>query len=281
MLEAILHNPFLQSALVAGLLASVASGMVGSYMVVKRITFISGSIAHSVLSGMGLFLWLNRSKGLSYLDPLHGALLSALCSALFMGWIHLNYREREDTAIAVIWSLGMAVGVLFTSLTPGFNVELTSFLIGNILWVSSKNLYTLFALDLVLFFVVLLKHKSFLAICFDEQQARLQGLSVNSLYMTLLILIAISVVILIQVVGIFLVIALLTIPATIANHFSIRLSKVMVGAVLISTFFCLSGTLLSFQLNWPAGATIAIVAGLSYGIALLAPGFYAKRFQAR
>ena len=267
-LEALRTNPILLAAVIAGLASSVVSGIIGSYVVVKRIVFISGSIAHSVLSGIGFCLWLERAKGIEWISPLQGALIAGILSALIIGWIHLYYRQREDSVIAALWSIGMAVGILFISQTPGFNVELTNFLIGNILWVSPTDLNILFFLDIFIILSVLCLHKRFLAICFDEEQARLQGLPVNALYLFLLVLTAVSIVLLIQVVGIILVMTMLTIPAAIANLFTSRLSAVMVLAIFISGAFCFGGTALAYDLDWPGGATIALVAGAVYVLTL-------------
>lgn len=262
--EALTVNPLLLTALIAGLAASIVSGIIGSYVVVKRIVFIAGSISHSVLGGIGFCLWLERAKGLAWLSPLEGALIAAIISALIIGWIHLHYRQREDSVISALWSIGMATGILFITQTPGFNVELTNFLIGNILWVSPTDLYILFGLDLFILITVFFLHKRFLAICFDEEQARLQGLAVDALYLLLLTLTAVSIVLLIQVVGIILVMTMLTIPAAIANLFTARLSHMMIIAVILSSFFCLSGMATSYHLDWPGGATIALIAGLTY-----------------
>lgn len=269
-LEALSTNPLLLSAVIAGMASSVVSGIIGAYVVVKRIVFISGSISHSVLSGIGFCLWLERAKGIEWINPLQGALIAGVLSALLIGWIHLHYKQREDSVIAALWSVGMAVGVLFISQTPGFNVELTNFLIGNILWVSPSDLYILFALDLIVLFTVLCLHKKFLAICFDEEQARLQNVNVNNLYLLLLVLTAITIVLLIQVVGIILVMTMLTIPAAIANLYTSRLSKVMAIAVLLGCVFCFGGTALAYYLDWPGGATIALVAGVTYILTLRA-----------
>lgn len=266
--EALFTNPLLLAAFLAGLAASVVSGIIGSYVVVKRIVFIGGSISHAVLSGIGFCIWLERAKGVSWASPLYGALAAAILSALIIGWIHLNYRQREDSAIAAIWSIGMAVGILFISQTPGFNVELTNFLIGNILWVSKTDLYILTGLDIGVILLVFCLHKRFLAICFDEEQARLQGQPVHSLYLLLLMLIAISIVLLIQVVGIVLVMTMLTIPAAIANLLTTRLSRMMVLAILMSGLFCFSGNVIAYYLDWPTGATIALIAGIAYVFAL-------------
>jgi len=266
--EALYQNPILLSALFAGFAASVASGIIGSYVVVKRIVFIAGGIAHSVLAGIGLALWLERAQGIAWIAPLWGALIAAVAAALIIGWIHLHYREREDTVIAALWSIGMATGILFISRTPGFNVELTNFLIGNILWVSPQDLYTLMVLDGVLLLAVALLHKRFLAICFDEEQARLQGVPVNALYLFLLVLTAVTVVLLVHVVGIILVMTMITVPAAIANLFTARLSRMMLAAVFLSMVFCFAGTGVAYEFDWPAGAAIALLAGLGYVAAL-------------
>ena len=211
----LLSHPFLLMSFLAGIAASITSGIVGSYVVVKRIVFISGSIAHSVLGGMGLFLWLKRSYNIDWLNPLQGALIAAIISAFLIGWIHLKYRQREDTVIAAIWSTGMAIGVIFVALTPGYNVELMNFLFGNILWTSTSDLILLACLAALIVICALLFHSKFQAVCFDENQAKLRGISVTKWYLFLLNLVAVSVVILIQVVGAILVIAMLAIPAAI------------------------------------------------------------------
>ncbi|MCI0382646.1 MAG: metal ABC transporter permease [Chlamydiae bacterium] len=263
-LTALFTTPFLYMSLLAGIASSISSGIIGSYVVVKRIVFISGSIAHSVLGGMGFCVWLKRLYNLEWLSPLHGAIFAALLSAMIIGWIHLKYREREDTVIASIWSTGMAVGVIFISITPGYNVELMNYLFGNILWVTKSDLVMLFALDVIAITIAFLLHQKFLAICFDEQQAKLQNLSVNTLYLALLCLIALSVVLLIQVVGAILIIAMLAIPPAIASNFTKRLSHIMIYAIILGFLFSFLGIALSFHLNWPAGATIALIAALFY-----------------
>lgn len=268
-LEALQLNPLLFTALIAGIASSIVSGVIGSYVVVKRIVFIGGSISHSVLSGIGFAIWLEKTQGVSWISPLYGALVAALFSALLIGWVHLRYRQREDSVIAAIWSIGMAVGILFISQTPGFNVELTNFLIGNILWVSKTDLFLIGTLDLVVIGITLCLHKRFLAVCFDEEQARLQGLPVEKLYLLLLILIALSIVLLIQVVGIVLVMTMLTIPPAIANLFTSRLSHMMLLAIVISSLFCLTGNVTAYYLDWPTGASIALIAGMVYTLALV------------
>ncbi len=261
-------STFLLLSLCAGFAASITSGIIGSYVVSRRIIFISGSISHSVLGGMGLALFLKRSYDIAWLTPLFGALVAALLSALLIGWIHLKYREREDTVIAAIWSTGMGIGVIFVALTPGYNVELMNFLFGNILWVTIQDLKLLFALDAIVILTTLLFHRRFVAVIFDEEQAALQGISVRSIYMLLLMLVAISVVLLIQVVGAILVIAMLAIPAAIASEITHRMGIIMLIAILLGCFFSAAGIATSYALNWPPGATISLIAAVCYSLSL-------------
>ncbi|MBS0623052.1 MAG: metal ABC transporter permease [Verrucomicrobia bacterium] len=263
-LQALLSTPLLQMALLATLAASFAGGILGSYVVVKRIVSISGSISHSVLGGLGCALWLQRSYHLPWLQPIYGGLVAAILSALIIGMVHLHARQREDTVIAMIWSLGMAAGIIFASQTPGYNVELMNFLLGNALWVSGTDLILLLSLDAMILVCVLVFHRQFLAICFDERQAALQGLSVKRLYLLLLVLISLSIVLLIHTVGIVLVLSMLALPPSIAEKFSNRLSTMMIIAVGLNMLFCLGGMSLSYRLDWPTGATIALFSGAIY-----------------
>lgn len=264
-----LSTHFFLMAFLAGGLASIASGIVGSYVVIKRIAFIAGSISHSVLGGMGLFLYLRRTYDIAWLTPLHGALIAALLSSILIGLIRLYYKQREDTIIAALWVFGMSIGIIFISLTPGYNVELMNFLFGNILWASTHDLFTLLVLDIVILFLVFLYHKRFVLICFDEQQAQLQKIRVAPLYLLLLCLIGLSIVLLIQVVGAILVIAFLTLPAASSNIFSKTLSLMMFLAVFLGIAITFCGLAVSFTINWPPGATIALTSTVVYFLALL------------
>jgi len=268
--QALKINPLLSTALWAAIAAAISSGVIGTYVVIKRIVFISGSIAHSVLGGMGFCLWLQRVWGVTWATPLLGALVAAILSAILIGWIHLYYRQREDAVIATLWSVGMAVGVIFIAQTPGFNVELTSFLLGNLLWASHADVTLLFCLDGFLLLAVIALRKQLLLLCFDEQQATLQGVPVRFLYLLLLTLIAISVVLLIQVVGIILALTILTLPSTIAGLYARRISTMIPLAIAIGLLFNIGGIALSYQLDWPPGATITLVAAFCYLCCLLA-----------
>lgn len=259
---------FLQMALWGGLLASIASGTIGSFVVVKRISFLAGSISHSLLGGMGVCFWLQRTFGLEWLSPLIGAFLGAIASALLIGYVHLHYRQREDAVIGAIWSTGMAIGVIALSLTPGANVELMSYLFGNILWIDKQSLLFLAILDGALILTLILYYHRLLSICFDEEQALLRGIPVRSIYLLLLVLVSISIVLLIQVIGTALLIALLTIPATLASLFTHRFSTLIISAIALSALFNMTGLTLSYFLDWPPGSTIALLSALVYFISL-------------
>lgn len=266
--HALALNPFLQMALFCALAASFAAGIIGSYVVSKRIVFIAGSISHAVIGGIGFFVYLHYITGESFITPFWGGILSALFFSFVIGWIHLKYRQREDSVIAAIWSIGMALGVIFISITPGRNAELMRFLFGNLLWATSYDVMILLALDLAVLMLALMLHRRFLAISFDETGAFLQKQPITFLYFTLLSLVAVTVVLLIQTIGAILVIAMLCLPAAIANLLTHRLSKMIYLAVLLSMVFTLLGIYLSYEFNWPPGSTIALVATLAYFLSL-------------
>jgi len=267
--DAVFSYGFMQRALLAGLLASVACGVIGTYVVTRRITYIAGSIAHCVLGGIGAARYLQTVYGWTSFHPLHGAVLSALFAAIVIGFVSLKARQREDTVIGALWAIGMAVGILFISKTPGYNEDLMSYLFGNILMVSSRELWLLAILDAVVIVVGLVFYKPLLAVCFDEEFARARGLPVDALYILLLCLTALAVVLLVQVVGIILVIALLTLPAAVSGFFSRSLWQMMIFSTILSLLFTVTGLGASFGPDIPTGATIILVAGSVYLLASL------------
>jgi len=269
--EVLQTQAFMQNALAAGLLASLACGIMGTYVIVRRIVFISGGISHSVLGGMGIAYFFGH-------NPMHGAVAAALASALLIGWVSIRYKQHEDTLIGALWSVGMAMGILFIYKTPGYNVDLMSYLFGNILMVEKSSVFLLAGLDLMILSLVLLFYRRFQAVCFDEEYSRLQGIGTVSTYLLLLCLISLTVVILIQVVGIIMVIALLTLPAATARYFVFRLSQMMILASLLGALFTTSGLAFSYGPNLPAGATIILIAGAAYILATLLRGL-AHRFH--
>jgi zinc transport system permease protein len=266
------QNAFLRYALLAGILASVACGVVGTYVVTRRISYIAGGISHCVLGGMGAARYCQVVLGWESFHPLIGAIIAALMAALVIGIISLRAKQREDTVIGALWAVGMAAGILFISRTPGYNEDLMSYLFGNILMVTPNNLWLLAALDLLVVASALLVYNQFLAVCFDEEFARLRGVPVEAFYLFLLCLTALAVVVLVFVVGIVLVIALLTLPAAVAGHFSRKLWQMMFLATIFSLLFTTGGLAISYGPNLPAGATSIILAGAAYLLVMIGTG---------
>jgi len=272
-LSALSDQHFLRVALIAGLLASVGCGVIGTFVVVKRIAFLAGGIAHSVLGGMGAALYFG-------FDPLLGALAAAAVSALIIGTVRLVWQAQEDTLIGAIWAIGMAVGILFIAKTPGYGTDLMSYLFGNILLVAPRDLWLMAALDLALVLTVALFYRQFLAVSFDEELARLRGVPVAFFYLLLLCLVAVTVVLLIQVVGLILVIALLTLPAAIAGHYLHSLGGIMLIATLLGAGFTSAGLALAYAPDLPAGPTMILLAGACYLVSAVVSGLL-TRYQAR
>ena len=272
-LDVLINQSFMQNAVIIGLLASVACGIMGTYVVVRRIVFISGGISHTVLGGMGIAYYYGH-------NPIHGAVVSALAAALIIGFVSVYYHQHEDTLIGALWAVGMAVGLLFIYKTPGYNVDLMSYLFGNILMVKGESIRVLAYLDALIIVSVVVFYKRFLAVCFDEEYSQLQGVGVVGTYLLLLCLIALTVVILIQVVGIIMVIALLTLPAATARYYAHSLVQMMVLASILGAVFTTTGLVVSYQPNLPAGATIIVIAGIAYLLATILKGV-AVRFRGR
>ncbi len=266
---ALLEHRFLQQALVAGLLASIGCGIMGTCVVVKRIGFLAGGIAHAVLGGMGAAVFFGRS-------PFAGAVVAALAAALLIGWISLRHNEQEDVLVGAVWSIGMATGVVFIALTPGYATDLMSYLFGNILLVEPGALALMAALDLVIVLVVGMLYKQFLAVMFDEEFARLRGVPTTFFYLLLLCLVALTIVLLLPVVGLVLVIALLTLPAAIAAHFARSLARIMVLASVFGFLMTSGGLALAYAPDLPPGATIVLLAGGCYILTVVGQGVRAR-----
>ncbi|MDH4156025.1 MAG: metal ABC transporter permease [candidate division Zixibacteria bacterium] len=269
-LHAVTAHSFMLNALLTGVAASIACGVVGTYVVSRRITYLAGGIAHSVLGGMGVARYLSVVKGWHIVQPLHGAIVAALLAALIIGWVSLRWRQREDTVIGAIWAIGMAVGIIFIVKTPGYNEDLMSYLFGNILMVSRADLVMIAVLDAVVLLVSILFYNQLLGVCFDQEFARIRGVHVEFFYLLLLGLTGLTVVILVSVVGLVMVIALLTLPVAVAGHFTRNLWQTMVVASLLSIVFTTLGLSLSYTPDLPAGATIILVAGAAYIIVVAA-----------
>ncbi len=265
MLEALQYE-FMRNALLAGLLAAIACGIVGVYVVVKKIVFISGGIAHASFGGIGLGYFLG-------INPIIGALFFSLGSGLAIGGITRKSRLPADTAIGILWAVGMALGVIFINLTPGYAPDLMSYLFGNILTVPMSDILLMLALDAVIIGIVVALFKEYLILSFDEEYAATIGMPVEKLYLLLLVMIALTVVVLIRVVGMILVIALLTFPAAMARQFTHNMKTMMLLSVIFGFLFTLGGLWLSYELKLPSGATIILLGGtvlaVSFGVSRL------------
>jgi zinc transport system permease protein len=263
-LRALSQYTFLQNALLAGVLAGIACGVVGTWVVVRRISYMAGGIAHASLAGLGVAHYLSVVYQWSWAQPLYGAALSALAAAVTIGLVSLYAKEREDTVIGAIWAIGMAVGILFISQTPGYSSDLMSYLFGNILMVSEADLWLIVILDTLIISLTWLFFAQLAAISFDEEFARVRGLPTRLYFLLLLALVALTVVTLVTVVGIVMVIALLTIPAAIANRFTHRLRSTMILATGISVALTSLGLALSYGPDLPSGAVIILLTGVVY-----------------
>ncbi|HDI52568.1 MAG TPA: metal ABC transporter permease [Candidatus Bathyarchaeota archaeon] len=243
---------FLRNALLASLLVSVASGVVGAYVVVKRIVSIGGGISHATFGGIGLGILLG-------LNPLLTAIPFSLASALAMALITRRGRVSEDAAIGILWATGMALGVLFISLRRGYVPELSAYLFGSILTVPTYELQLMAALDLIILMVVAFFFRELLHICFDEEFSEVVGVPVEPLYIALLCLISLSVIVLVRAVGVILTIALLSIPSSISLRLTHSLKGMMILSTLLSLMLLILGLALSYLLDLPPGALTVLL----------------------
>jgi zinc transport system permease protein len=262
-----LSYEFLRNALLAGVVASVLCGVVGTFVVVKRLAFLSDGLSHAAFGGMGVCYYLG-------INPLIGAVTMALAAALALGSMDDETVKSYDTVIGVLWAVGMAVGIVFLSMTPGFAPNLTTYLFGNILLVSRQEILLIVAFAVVVLAILALFFQGIVAVAFDDVFARVQGVRVRLLMSLLLTMIALTVVVLIQVVGIILVVALLTIPPVIALMLFKDLRGVMTCSVLVGVGITLGGLILSFYYDLPSGPAIILL-----GAALLAVIAAAKKLR--
>jgi len=273
-LSALARHEFMQASLLVGLLASIACGVVGSYVVARRITYIAGGIAHCVLGGMGAAHYLRAAQDWTWLSPIHGAFAASIIAAIIIGFVSLRAKQREDTVISALWAIGMATGVLFMHATKGYHDDLISYLFGNIVLVAREDVYLLVALDIVVVGVALVFYNQLQAVCFDEEFARLRGLNVEFYYILLLCLTALTVVTLVSAVGVIMVIALLTLPVAIAACFCRTLWQMMLVAALLSMVCTSGGFAVSYAPNLPPGAVMILFAGAVYLLVIPATAVY-------
>lgn len=248
---------FFQHALLGSLFASIACGIIGTYIVTRRLVFISGGITHASFGGIGIGLY----TGIS---PLLAAAVFSTLSAFGVEWLSKRSDMREDSAIAVFWTFGMAIGIIFSFLAPGFTPDLSSYLFGNILTITQGDIWILAILSIVLIAFFTLFMRPIIAIAFDCEFARSQQMPVALFEYILMMFIALTIVACLRMVGIVLAISLLTLPQMTANLFTYSFKRIIGLSILIGYIGCLGGLLLSYQLQVPSGAAIIFVSILIY-----------------
>lgn len=261
MIEA-LEYEFMQNALMAGLLASIVCGIMGTLVVVNRLVFLSGGIAHAAYGGIGLAFFFGWPF-------LFGTIGFSFGAAMLMAAISLKAKHRADTIIGVIWALGMATGIILLDLTPGYHVDLMSYLFGSILTVPATDLWIMLPLCVTIVILVSYYYKDLLAVSYDEEFARIRGISATSLYFGMIGMLAVTIVMVIQIVGLILVIALLTIPPFIVEKYAKTLMQMMVWSTLLGAIFTFSGLFIAYRYNLTSGATIILVSGVAFIISYL------------
>ncbi len=255
---------YLKRSFLAILLASIACGVVGGYVVARRQSYLIGAVSHSLLGGIGLARYLQIAHGLTWFSTILGALLAAVLSAIAISTLTLKNRMRQDTVLSAIWTLGVAVGVSFIAITPGYSEDLTSYLFGSILLVSKGDIAVMTAMTAAIAVTVFLFRNRFLTLCFNEETLALRGVSAAWTSFILHLLIALTVVLLAQVVGIVLVLVLLVIPAATAAQLAKRISLVMLWGAVFCLLTCTGGLVASYEADWPVGATIVELAVAVY-----------------
>lgn len=265
-----LHYAFFRNALAGILIISIAAAMIGTYIITRRMVSITGGVTHACFGGLGLGYYLGVS-------PVAMAAVFAVVSSLGVEWMAGRYRVREDSAIAVIWSLGMAIGILFVFLTPGYVPELNSFLFGNILTITTADLwmFSIFTALLILFFA--LYRRTIIACAFDRDFAKVAGLPVKTINYVMTVFVAVCVVLTIRLVGIMLLISMLTVPILVAEIHCKRFTEIMVVSAIVSLLSSLAGLLLATVVEVPCSAIIVLLQIGLYAIARIAADIAARR----
>ncbi len=258
-MQDLLAYEFIRNAIVVSILVSILCAVLGTFIVVKRLVFISGGISHAAFGGLGIFHYLG-------LNPLAGALLIAGLSALILGSMNREKLLAQNAMIGVLWATGMAIGILFIARTPGYTPELMTYLFGNILSVTANDVILTFVLVVTVMLVIVLLYKELVAISFDEEFAAIQGVPVRSMMILFLFLIAFSIVMLIHLAGIILVIAMLTIPPLIAMQLVRHFKFIIILASLVGIFMTLGGLFIAYYIDLPAGPVIIVLGTFLLGL---------------
>lgn len=251
---------FFRNAVIGCLLASIVCGIVGTYIVTRRLVFISGGITHASFGGIGLGVYLGIS-------PILGATAFAVASALGVRWLTDGRGVRQDSAIAIFWTLGMSVGIIFCYLTPGFITDMASYLFGSLLTIGVADIIILAVLAVVVLVVFAVFRRVIIAVAFDSDFARIQRLPVAVVEYGMMVLVAVTIVATLRMIGVVMVISLLTVPQVTANLFTHNYSTMSLLSIAVSMMFCLVGFAVSFWLSVPSGAAIILVSVIGYAFA--------------
>lgn len=254
----LLDYAFFRNALLGSLFASIACGIIGTYIVIRRLVFISGGITHASLGGLGIGLFCG-------INPILSAMLFSIASAFGIEWLSSRQGIREDSAIASFWSLGMAIGIIFIFLTPGYVTGISDYLFGNILTIANSDILYFGILSILVVVFFSLFHRQILYIAFDADFARTRGIPVRIFEYVMMFFIAVSIILSIRLVGVVLLMSLLTIPQMTANLFTSNFRKMIFLSIGISFLCCVCGLFLSYFLNVPSGAFIILVMIVLFG----------------
>ena len=257
MIEALFRFTFLQNAVFSALLASVVTGIIGTIAIEKKMISMSGGIAHASFGGIGLGYLLG-------FEPIWGGLAFAMGSSVLISKISDNRKMKTDTLTGILWSFGMALGILFISLAPGYMPDMTSYLFGDILSVSTGSLYYMAAFTLIIAALFIMLYPYFVAYLFDEEYAKAVGINIKVMEWMVYLLIPIGIIVLIKIVGVILTIALMTIPVSIAKLFLKSFHHVVIASILLSALFSLLGLTVSYYVNIPSGVCIIVISTLIY-----------------
>lgn len=270
----LLQYAFFRNALLGSLFASIACGIIGTYVVSRRLVFISGGITHASFGGLGIGFYFS-------LHPILSAMAFSILSAFGIQWLSRRQNVREDSAIAVFWSLGMALGIVLTFLSPGYAPNLSEYLFGNILTITPADIMALVVLSFALVLFFALFYHAIVSVSFDTEFAQTRRIPTQFIEYTMMLFVAVTIVLNIRLVGIVLLMSLITVPQMTANLFTVNYSKIIFLSVVFSFMGCVTGLILSYYLNVPSGAFIIFVLIVMFFLAkaVKAIGIKAKKTQ--
>lgn len=272
MIEAIMNYAFMRNAIIAAILASVVTGIIGTIAIEKKLISMSGGIAHASFGGIGLGYLLG-------FEPIWGGIAFALGSSALICKLPKNSKMKADTMTGVLWSFGMALGILFISLAPGYMPDMTSYLFGDILSVSTSSMMYMAVFTVVVSVLFIMLYNHLIMYLFDEMYATARGINTKLLGWIVYIMIPVGIIVLIKIVGIILTIALMTVPVSITKLFCKSFGKVVLFSIITSFFFCMLGLTVSYYANIPSGVCIIVISTIIYLILLLSKNSVQKRIH--